>query len=530
MNSIKEAIAAFKQGHSVIIIDAEDRENEADLCLPAQFVQASDILYFLKNTTGSLCVSCNPLRLEQLQLNLMVNNNTDPQQTPFTISVDLHQKYGITTGVSAQDKAKTIQALTNLTYTAEDFTRPGHVFPLRASPKGLYGRQGHTEASVELCKLADVYPACLIGELMNADGTMMRLSDLENRRKDFENIPIISMDQIKDALQIPTVRLPIQLDPFKTMNAQLKINNFGSDTYFTLIKGDVTDKDGVFLRIHSECVTGDLFRSSRCDCGSQLEQTLHYLQTLSEGLLIYIKGQEGRGIGIENKLLCYHLQDVDNENTVTANQKLYLPVDSREYSGIIEILKELKVGTVNLYSRDPHKIKSVGKYLKEAIPFHGKITPENKDYLKIKAEHIHGVVTKQLKIGLVYPIAWHQKYVNHLRDQIKEHFVKHSVHVEESIVSGSYELVMGAQALIAQNCNAILALGILLKGETYHFESIATAVNNGLMKLQIKEKIPIINGLLTCYTEQQIIERVFGDKNQVQQWCEATLEMAGKKY
>ena len=527
MNDIKEAIAAFKQGTPVIIIDDEDRENEADICLPAQFVQSTDILFFLKRTTGLLCVSCNPLRADQLKLDPMTSNNTDPHQTPFTVSVDLHPKHGMTSGVSAIEKAKTIRAMADLTYGPDDFTRPGHVFPLKASPKGLYGRQGHTEASIELCKLADVYPACLIAEIMNSDGTMARLCHLQNRKEDFDKIPIISVSQIKTTLQIPTVRLPIQLDCMKTMNTELKINNFGTDTYFTLVKGDVSNKEAVFLRIHSECVTGDLFRSSRCDCGSQLEETLHLIQELPEGLLIYIKGQEGRGIGIEHKLICYHLQDVDNENTVTANQKLYLPVDSRDYSGIANILKDLKVLSVNLYSQDPQKIKSVGPYLKKAIPFRGRVTPENKEYLKVKAEHVH---KRTIKIGLVYPIAWHQKYINHLRDQVKTYFNKHNVCLEENLVSGSYELVMGAQALVSQNCSAILALGILLKGETYHFESIATAVTNGLMKLQLKTKIPIINGVLACYSDEQINERVFGDKNQIEQWCQATLEMASKKY
>jgi len=504
---MNEAIATFKQGKHVIIMDDD---NHTVLCLPAQFVQASDILFFLKITTGLLYVSCNPLRTSQLNL-----SNTESQYS-------LDFKHGITNRASANEKALTIRAIANPEYTSNDFINPGHVLISKASCKGLYEQENHTEAAIELCKLADVYPACLIADVMMPDGSIARPCDVRINNQ-FSNIPVISIKEIKVLLQIPTVRLPIQLDSTRTMDVELKINKVGADTYFTLIKGNVSGTEDVFLRIHSECMTGDLFRSARCDCGSQLEQSLYLMQSLSEGILIYIKGQEGRGIGIEQKLICYHLQDSEKENTVTANQKLYLPVDDREYPGIIEILKDLKVRSVNLYSKDPKKIKAVGPYLKYATSFHGHITSQNKEYLKVKAEYIH---KKNIKIGLVYPMNSYQKYINYLCEQVKKYFIEHDIIVEENSVLGTYELVMGSQALMVQNCNAVLVLGIILRENNHQFETIT----KGLMKLQIKRNVPIINGLIIGDNGQQINEKIYGEKNQIKEICQATIEMASKKY
>ena len=518
-----EALAAFKKGRPVIIMDDDKRENEGDLCLPAQFVEDSHVLFFLHHSTGILCVSISPLRTDELELPLMVAQNTDSLKTPFTVSVDLDRKHGTSTGVSAKDKAKTIRALADPKMRATDFSRPGHIFPLRASPKGLHGRQGHTEASVELCKLAGVYPACMIAELMNSDGTMSRLEECREFGLAY-TIPVITVKDIQSRLSIPPVTLPVSIMGRTT---EFNISTFpapNGEKYTVLSKGDLHGKTNVPLRIHSECLTGDVFRSVRCDCGSQLEVALEALDQSEMGILVYVQGQEGRGIGLENKLKAYALQDKHGYDTYTANEALHLPSDCRDYSGVTKLLEQLEVKSVILYTQNPIKLKALDPYISKVVPLPGIVTPQNKKYLQSKAEMVESK-KKKLKIGIAYTTAWHKKQVQHLLVQCRQHLTAGNVEIIEKGVSGSFELVMGARFLFEQGCQSVIVLGILLKGQTYHFEAITDSVSQGVMSLQLLEKKSIIYGVLSCYTQEQIDERVFGDKNATVEWCQAAIDM-----
>jgi 3,4-dihydroxy 2-butanone 4-phosphate synthase/GTP cyclohydrolase II len=379
MDPLTHAIRAFQAGQPVIIMDDDDRENEGDLCLPAAAATPELVNLILRASTGLLCVSCSPRRTHELDLSPMVTSNTDPHQTPFTVSVDLDPKYGTTTGVSIADRCKTIRALADPTKTAKDFTRPGHIFPLRASPRGLASRRGHTEASVELCKLAGVYPACLIAELMNADGTMSRLPECRSFAET-HHLPLISINQIADALTPPQARLPVD-------SMELTISTYSHQpnrNYVILSKGDLHGKSHVPLRIHSECLTGDVFGSQRCDCRSQLDQALERMRASEMGLLIYVQGHEGRGIGLENKIRAYALQDSGKYDTYSANLALHLPLDDRVYTEIPIILERLGVTSVDLYTQNPEKIQALGKYLGIVYPDCGCETPANQRYLETK--------------------------------------------------------------------------------------------------------------------------------------------------
>lgn len=532
MYNLQIAINAFKEGKPVIIMDDDTRENEGDLCMPASFVTDTDVLFFLKYSTGLLCVACSPLRIEELELPPMIIDNTDPQKTPFTVSVDLNRKYGTTTGVSAQDKAKTIRALGDPNMKASDFCRPGHIFPLRASPQGLYGRQGHTEASVELCKLANVYPACLIAELMNPDGTMCRLKECQQFSNQ-HNIPLITVKQIQDEISMFTSKLPVTLNE-KTTEFTISTFNASNDQHYVILsKGNLQGQKDVPLRIHSECLTGDVFHSARCDCRSQLDAALHMLYESERGVLIYVRGHEGRGIGLSHKIKAYSLQDTGNYDTYTANTALHLPLDCRHYEGVTTILDRMGIQSVILYTENSIKIQELAPYISKCLPLPGIVTSYNQKYIQCKSSGSYmkniskdtSTDSKKKKIGIAYTTSWHTQHVKHMLEECRSYLAKYPVDIIERPVSGSFELVMGAHMLFQQGCDCVIVVGILLKGETHHFEAIISAVSQGIMSLQIEERKPIIFGVLACYNQDQIDDRVYGKKNAVEDWCKAAVDM-----
>ena len=540
MSQLSTAIHAFTQGLPVVIMDDTDRENEGDLCYPAFAVTEANVLFSLKASTGILCVACSPQRIDELGLPPMVQSekSTDPNKTPFTVTVDLLPEFGVTTGVSVADKCKTIRALADPQRKGSDFSRPGHIFPLRASPKGLFGRQGHTEASVELCKLAQVYPACLIAELMNADGTMSRI--LECREFcDTHHIPFVSVKDILEGLQLREARLPIAIS---NSTVDWKISYYQPEAGISCVllsRGELRGKKNVPLRIHSECLTGDVFASARCDCGSQLQRALAMLSNQEHGLLIYVRGHEGRGIGLGNKILAYTLQDAGEHDTCTANLALGLPLDCRRYEFVPDILARLGILSVDLLSDNLEKEKALGAYLDKMVPFEGAKTLHNANYIAIK-KTLHGERSppvpsslsqpKRLpKVGLAYTTAWHAESVGHMVNQCRNYLAPvgglRRADIVERTVSGSFELVMGANHLFEAGCDSVIVIGILQKGETYHFEAIVSSVSVGVMNLQLDRKKPLIYGVLTCYTDDQIKERVYGSKNAVLAWCQAALDM-----
>ncbi|MFN4246032.1 MAG: 3,4-dihydroxy-2-butanone-4-phosphate synthase, partial [Brevinematia bacterium] len=361
-NSIDEVISDLRKGKLVIVFDDENRENEGDLVGAAQFVTPEMVNFMMKYGRGLICVPMDYRLTEKLNLYLMTEENSDNFSTWFTISVDA--KDGTTTGISAYDRSVTIKKLASVDAKPEDFRRPGHVFPLRARKGGVIVRSGHTEATVDLLKIAGLYPVGVICEITNDDGTMARLPQLIEFSKKFD-LKIISIEQIVNYIwknekiveRVDDAFLPTKYGEFRIIGYR---EIFTNKEHVAIVKGDVKDKEKVIVRIHSECFTGDILGSLRCDCGNQLEYALRKIEEENLGILIYLR-QEGRNIGLLNKIKAYKLQD-NGLDTVEANRKLGLPDDARDYGIAYQILKELGVKSIRLMTNNPKKIQKIKNY------------------------------------------------------------------------------------------------------------------------------------------------------------------------
>ncbi|MCX8096293.1 MAG: bifunctional 3,4-dihydroxy-2-butanone-4-phosphate synthase/GTP cyclohydrolase II [Spirochaetes bacterium] len=388
-NTIEEAISDLRNGKLIIVVDDEKRENEGDFVGAGQFATPEMINFLMKEGRGLICVPMDPKLTDKLNLYLMTDENTDTFSTWFTISVDA--KEGTTTGISAYDRSTTIRKLASIDARPEDFNKPGHVFPLKARKGGVITRQGHTEATVDLLKIAGLYPVGVICEITNEDGTMARRPQLFEIAKKF-NLKIISISQIvkyrwmneRLVERIDDAFLPTKYGNFKIIGYQELISG---KEHVAIVKGDVRNKENVIVRIHSECFTGDILGSLRCDCGNQLAFALQTMEEEGEGVLIYLR-QEGRGIGLLNKIKTYKLQD-QGYDTVEANRKLGFPDDAREYGVAYQILKDLGVKSIRLMTNNPSKIRKIEEYgiiVNERIPIVVGINKYNEKYIRVKVE------------------------------------------------------------------------------------------------------------------------------------------------
>lgn len=398
-SSIPEAIEDIRQGKLVIVVDDEDRENEGDLIMAASLVTPDAMAFVVRHGTGIVCVSMKEDDLERLHLPLMVTTKENEEKlcTAFTISVDA--KEGTTTGVSAKDRAKTVLALSSPSSKPEDFNRPGHIFPLKYREGGVLKRAGHTEASVDLAMLAGLPPVAVLCEVVdNDDGSMARLPKLRELAKK-ENLKIVSIADLiryrrkRDKLveRASVARLP---NKWGLVEAYCYRSLLDGMEHIAMVKGDIGDGEDVLVRVHSECLTGDIFGSSRCDCGDQLAMAMEQIEKAGRGVLVYLRGHEGRGIGLGHKLRAYNLQDAGRD-TVEANEELGLPVDSREYGIGAQILQDLGVRTMRLLTNNPAKyvgLKGYGLSVVGRVPLLTPITKENQRYLE----------TKRKKMGHVY--------------------------------------------------------------------------------------------------------------------------------
>jgi 3,4-dihydroxy 2-butanone 4-phosphate synthase/GTP cyclohydrolase II len=397
-NTIEEAIAEIRKGKMVILVDDEDRENEGDLTMAAEAVTPEAINFMAKHGRGLICLSLTPERVDHLQLPMMTTDNTSSFGTAFTISVEA--KKGVTTGISAADRAVTIKTAIDPKSGPEDLARPGHVFPLRARTGGVLQRAGQTEGSVDLARLAGLYPAGVICEIMNDDGTMSRVPQLMEFAKKFELKIITVKDLIayrvtKESLvrRVAVTKLPTSYG--SDFTAILYANDIDRMNHIALVKGDIKPDDEVLVRVHSECLTGDVFGSLRCDCGEQLHNAMKIIEDEGKGVILYMR-QEGRGIGLEGKLKAYELQD-RGKDTVEANLALGYKADLRDYGVGAQILRDLGVRKIKLLTNNPKKIvglEGYGLVVVARMPIETHPHAKNIHYLKVKKNKLGHMLEK----------------------------------------------------------------------------------------------------------------------------------------
>ena len=522
-DTIESAVEHFKNGGMVVVMDDENRENEGDMIVAAKLMTEGQMVEMINMTTGIICTPMEISHVKRLNLKPMCETNTDTNNTAFTVSVD---SINTGTGVSAKDRLATVHALSSLNTSPNDLRRPGHVFPL-ISKNNLTERRGHTEAATTLCKLSEIYPrVAVIGELQNKDGTMMRRDDCYKYARN-NKLPIITINDLakieSEIKKLSECELYTKYSdkPWKFMCFDSGNKDFPHRVLIFNIPSDKITS----VRIHSDCFTGDVLSSTHCDCGDQLDKSMRYIVKNNNGLIIFPAYHEGRGIGIVDKVRAYDLQK-EGYNTFEANYELGHSYDARSYEMVNNILDYLNVDKVELLTENPDKITVLGS---KVVSTKGIIITSELKYLKDKRDYFKSLVDPQNmskttpdleiiktnrshKVGIVYS-SWHSSYVFKIRDILKGYLNEYGIKdISEYEVPGSNEIPFIASK-ISKNVDGIICVGILIKGDTLHFENVSTAVSNGIMQAQIQTGIPMMNVILSCFNFEQVEERIDGEKS-----------------
>jgi 3,4-dihydroxy 2-butanone 4-phosphate synthase/GTP cyclohydrolase II len=554
--SVTEAIERFKKGEILIVVDDEDRENEGDFVAAADSITPDQINFMATHGKGLICAAMSGKRLDALQLYPMVHDNTAKMKTSFTVSVDAVKN--TTTGISAHDRAETIKVLVDPNTKPDDLARPGHIFPVKAEPGGVICRAGHTESVVDLARLAGLNPAGVMCEIMDADGSMARLPRLIEIAKQFD----LKIMTIKDLIAYRSVHdklvKRVVSTRFPSVYGEFILHLYSSDIdihhHLALVKGDIHTQEPVLVRVHSECLTGDVLGSMRCDCGEQLHQSLKSIQEAGSGVLLYMR-QEGRGIGLPGKIKAYQLQD-QGMDTVEANEALGFPADLRDYGVGAQILADLGIKKLRLLTNNPRKIiglKGHGLEIVARVPLEIPPNHINAKYLETKRDRlghlilkdwvlengdvkkfdkvVHGQLSAKDKKFAVVISRFNEFITGRLLDGVQDCVSRHGGDdqaLDVIWVPGSFEIPLVALKVAETGkYDAVICLAAVIRGGTVHFEYIASEVTKGIAQVSLQTGIPAIYGVLTCDTIEEAIERA-GTKQGNKGWQAAlsAIEMA----
>ena len=527
------ALEHIKQGKLIIVCDSTDRENEGDFFLAAEHCTPSLLAFMIRYSTGIVCTPILKELAVKLGLQVMSKRNRDPNGTNFTVSIDASSTF---TGVSAEERTQTILELLK---DAPNIRSPGHVFPLVASDGLLHARQGHTEAAVVLCQLAKCAPVGVIAECVNEDGSMMRYDDCISFGQT-HNIPVITVDELKEywCTFFPSPSQP-SLSHIKQTTTKIPLLVDNEPTWFTMtvyvhaLTGQevicVTNGEYHNIRVHSECVTGHIFRSLKCDCDQQLHTMLRLIKR-EGGAVFYVCGHEGRGIGLFHKIRAYHMQQEYGLDTFQANREIGCDVECREYSFVKEIFQLLNLSHFTLHTNNPEKCSHFSSFHCTLTPLPVEVNEYNRPYLVAKqrlAGHTMNVADRKSYHICVISTNWNRSYIEEAWIRFRA-YSGASIVFSEIIVPGAYEIPATVSRVIASShgdvmkIDAIICLGVLIKGESKHFEYISKAVFDGLMNVTLVSPIPIINGILTVLNKDQIMPRM--EEGSVE-WLEGAIQM-----